>query len=458
MFWKQIALATKNLGRNRRRNLATASAVILGYAGLVLLSGFVTRIEKFFRATSVYINHVGTLSVYKPDALEKHLLQPKKYVLTPDEQKSIRSIVAREFPEAEAVSSTLEGFTLIGNGCRTWPVRVLGIEPETEKWALSHPAVRSYSSEIIDARKGTGLWQHSDTTPIAVTAKVARNLGKTKIRSLSDQTQTGAASQPQSQDCAGAESERRIAQDTNVQLAARTFNNDFSAADAEIVGHYSSGLELLEESAAVVPLAALQKLYETDGVTNVIIHLPWGQPPENAAAKLRQALVKEGLSFNVHHYRELSVNPFYAGFMSLIYVMSVFFLTLAVSVVTLTVSDSMTMSVIERSQEMGTLRALGFRQKDITRMFAIEGLLLALLCLPAGFLIAYLTRALVNANDILFEVPGVSTRLKMTLMIDPVHCLVAGSLLLFVSTLSGWLTSYRNSRLKIVSLLNTHVS
>jgi putative ABC transport system permease protein len=118
----------------------------------------------------------------------------------------------------------------------------------------------------------------------------------------------------------------------------------------------------------------------------------------------------------------------------------------------------MTMSVIERSQEMGTLRALGFRQKDITRMFAMEGLLLALLCLPAGLLIAYLTRSLVNANDILFEVPGVSTRLKMTLMIDPFHCLVAGSLLLFVSTLSGWLTSYRNSRLKIISLLNTHVS
>jgi putative ABC transport system permease protein len=456
MFWKQIVLAAKNLGRNRRRNIATASAIILGYAGLVLLSGFVTRIEKFFRATSVYLNHVGTLSVYRPDALEKHLLQPKKYILSPEEQKKIREIVSQKLPEAEAISATLEGFTLIGNGCRTWPVKILGIEPETEKWIQSHPAVREFSSEIVDARKGTGLWQHTDTTPIAVTAKVARNLGKSKIRGPNAQPEL-----PQAKgaiDCASDDTRRLIDQDTNVQLAARTFNNDFSAVDADIVGHYSSGLELLEESTALVPLKALQNLFETDGVTNVVIYLPWDQSPEAAAEKLKNALKSAGLNLSVHHFRELSVNPFYAGFMSLIYVMSAFFLTLAVSVVTLTVSDSMTMSVIERSQEMGTLRALGFRQKDMTRMFAMEGFLLALLCLPAGLVIAYLTRTVVNSNQVLFEVPGVSTQLKMTLLIDPLHCALAGGLLLTVSTLSGWLTSYKNSRQRIVSLLNTHVS
>jgi putative ABC transport system permease protein len=456
MFWKQIVLATKNLGRNRRRNLATASAIILGYAGLVLLSGFVTRIEKFFRATSVYLNHVGTLSVYKPDALEKHLLQPKKYVLNPDEQKTIRTIAAQQFPEAEAISATLEGFSLIGNGCRTWPVKILGIEPETEKWIQSHPAVKAYSSEIIEARKGSGLWQHTDVTPLGVTAKVARNLGKSKIRGVNVQAETQASKAPIN--CADNESLRLIDQDTNVQLAARTFSNDFSAIDAEIVGHYSSGLELLEESTAIVPLKALQSLFETEGATNIVIYLPWDQIPEMAAGKLKRALAAAGLNVSVHHFRELKVNPFYAGFMSLIYVMSAFFLALAVSVVTLTVSDSMTMSVIERSQEMGTLRALGFRQKDITRMFATEGFLLALLCLPAGLLIAFITRSIVNTNQVLFEVPGVSTRLKMTLMIDPLHCLLIGGLLILVSTLSGWLTSYKNSRQRIVSLLNTHVS
>ncbi len=456
MFWKQLVLATKNLGRNRRRNLATASAIVLGYAGLVLLSGFVTRIEKFFRATSVYLNHVGTLSVYRPDAVEKHLLQPKKYTLNPDEQIKIRQIVSEQFPQAEALSATLEGFALIGNGCRTWPVKILGIDPTTEKKITAHPSVRAYSSEILESRKGTGLWQHTDITPIIVTQKVARNLGKSKIRSA--QAGVTEMSQKSPPNCSENDAAAIIDQDSNVQLAARTFRNDFSAIDAEIVGHYSSGLELLEESTAVVPLEALQRLYETDGVTNITIFLPWDELPEPAAVKLRKALSDAGLNLEVHHYRELSVNPFYAGFMNLIYVMSAFFLALAVSVVTLTVSDSMTMSVLERSREMGTLRALGFRQKDITRIFALEGFILSLLCLPIGFIIAYITRTLVNTNQVLFEVPGVSTQLKITLMIVPVHCLWIGLLLVMVSTGAGWLTSYKTSRQRVVSLLNTHVS
>jgi hypothetical protein len=91
----RLALAFKNLGRNRRRNLATASAIILGYAGLILLSGFVTRIEKFFRATSVYLNHIGSISIHKPEGVEKHLLKPAKYSLSAEEQQKARQILER---------------------------------------------------------------------------------------------------------------------------------------------------------------------------------------------------------------------------------------------------------------------------------------------------------------------------------------------------------------------------
>jgi len=153
--------------------------------------------------------------------------------------------------------------------------------------------------------------------------------------------------------------------DPNVQLAGRTFQNNFSAIDAEIVGFYSSGLELLEESAAQLPLEALQKLYETEAVTKMAIYLPWDTPVEENAALLNSELKKAGLDLEVHHFKEFSVNPFYAGFMNLIYVMSAFFLTLAVCVVTLTVSDTMTMSVLERSKEIGTLRAVGFKKPPI---------------------------------------------------------------------------------------------
>lgn len=456
MFWKQLTLAARNLGRNRRRNAATASAIILGYAGLVLLSGFVVRIEKFFRATSVYLNHVGTISVYKPDGVEKHLLRPKKYNLNAEEQTRIREIVAVTFPNAVAVGATLQGFTLIGNGCKTWPVKVLGVEPEIEKKLTTYPAVMTYAREILDARIGSGLWMHSAITPVAITQKVARNLGKSKLYGAGAKTES--ATQVAPLDCSSESAQLNIDGDTNVQLAARNYGNDFSAIDGEIVGHYTSGLELLEESSAVITLDALQRLFETEGVTNVVAYLPWDEIPELAAEKLDKALRNAGLNLEVHHYREMSVNPFYAGFMNLIYVMSAFFLTLAVSVVTLTVSDSMTMSVLERSKEIGTLRALGFRKRDIPRIFAMEGLILALICIPIGLILAIATTFVINGSRLLFEVPGVSTQLRVTLMIVSGHCLWIGLLMTSVSTFAGWITSLRTSRKQIVGLLNSHVS
>ncbi|MEN9810284.1 MAG: hypothetical protein RLZZ488_1851 [Pseudomonadota bacterium] len=456
MFWKQLTLAARNLGRNRRRNAATASAIILGFAGLVLLSGFVVRIEKFFRATSVYLNHVGTISIYKPDGVERHLLRPKKYNLNAEEQTRVRQVVGEVFPNAEAVSATLHGFTLIGNGCKTWPVKVLGVEPAIEKKLTEHPAVQNFAREILDARLGSGLWMHSAITPVIVTQKVARNLGKSRL--YTTRPGADATTQNVSLDCSSESVQSKIDADTNIQLAARTYKNDFSALDGEIVGHYSSGLELLEESSAVIPLEALQRLFETDTVTNIIVHLPWDEIPETAARKLDNALRSAGLDLEVHHYRELSVNPFYAGFMNLIYVMSAFFLTLAVSVVTLTVSDSMTMSVLERSKEIGTLRALGFRQRDIPRIFALEGLMLALICIPVGLILAIATTSVINSSRLLFEVPGVSTQLRVTLMIVAEHCVWIALLMTGVSILAGWITSLRSSRKRIVGLLNSHVS
>lgn len=453
----RLITAFKNLGRNRRRNMSTASAIVLGYCGLILLSGFVTRIEKFFRSTSIYLNHVGTISVYKPDGVEKHLLKPKKYSLSGDEQEKTIDVIKEIFPENDGIGTHLQGFSLIGNGCKTWPIKISGIERKLEEVIVGHWTVQRYAKELLKMRRGSGIWEFQKITPILVTNKVARNLGKSKIlTSDSKLNVSNAATTPL--DCSEYNLSLLLSQDSNIQLAARTFQNDLSAIDAEIVGYYSSGLELLEESAALVPLEALQRLYETDGATKITVFLPWDTPPEPAAQKLKKALIDKGLDLEVHHFKEFSVNPFYAGFMNLIYVMSSFFLALAVGVVTLTVSDTMTMSVLERTREIGTLRALGFTRGQVTRMFAEEGTMLGLLCLPFGYCLARLIALLINHSDFMFEVPGISTQIQVILEIHIVHCMLLGGLILAVTSLAGWITSIKSTKKQIFSLLYQHIS
>lgn len=457
-----LKMAFKNLGRNRRRNLATASAIVLGYAGLIVLSGFVTRIEKFFRATSVYLNHVGTLSVYKPDGVDRHLQKPKEFNLSKDEVEQVTAIAQRVFPSNEGVSATLEGFSLIGNGCKTWPVKIKGIDTILDQKLTSHPSVQNYAAEILSARRGESLGQFTGFTPILVTDKVARALGKVNVKTTAGEFSTTGSQPPAWQnlvyDCDDPRFVEQLAKDSNVQLAARTYLNAFSAIDAEVVGFYTSGLELLEESAALVPIQALRQLYETEGATSVVVYLPWGTDEQKAERQLAAALKTEQLDVEVHNYKKFSVNPFYAGFMNLIYVMSAFFLTLAIGIVTLTVTDTMTMSVLERTREIGTLRALGFTKKHIVRLFTLEGSLLALLCLPVGYVFALVAGFLINSSSLLFEVPGISTKIQVVLEISPLICVVLGCALVIVTAVAGWVTSKRSSGKSITGLLNTHVS
>lgn len=458
----QLKMAFKNLGRNKRRNLATASAIVLGYAGLIVLSGFVTRIEKFFRSTSVYLNHVGTLSVFKKDGVEKHLQKPKEFSLTEEEVTRVKRIAQTTFPNHEGIAANLEGFSLIGNGCKTWPIKIKGVDPLLEERLVKNLNVQTYSSELLNTRRGSPLWQFKNVTPILVTDKVARALGKLNLRTSSDTQLDINFSNPLPDDLSYNCDDKRfvmhLAEDSNVQLAARTYLNAFSAIDAEVVGYYTSGLELLEESAALVPIAALRQLYETQGATSVVIYLPWGSDEKKAEKELAQSLQKENLEVEVHNYKKFSVNPFYAGFMNLIYVMSSFFLTLAIAIVTLTVTDTMTMSVLERTREIGTLRAIGFKQREIIRLFTVEGILLALLCLPLGFVVAAAATLFTNSVDILFEVPGISTQIKVVLEIVPQTCVLLGLALVTVTALAGWLTSRRTAKKSIHALLQTHVS
>ncbi|MEY2988727.1 MAG: hypothetical protein RJB13_2248, partial [Pseudomonadota bacterium] len=337
-------------------------------------------------------------------------------------------------------------------------VKIKGIDPKMEQRLVQHHSVKTFSSELLNARRGAQIWQFEKITPILVTDKVARALGKLNVRTNKSDSVAGGPESDLSYDCDDKNFVMHLSKDSNVQLAARTYLNSFSAVDAEVVGFYTSGLELLEESAALVPIDSLRKLYETQGATNVVVYLPWGSDEKKAEDRLVQALKLENLNFEVHNYKKFSVNPFYAGFMNLIYVMSSFFLTLAIAVVTLTVADTMTMSVLERTREIGTLRALGFKQKQITKLFTLEGVFLALLCLPVGFITASIAAIMINSFEFMFEVPGISTKIKVVLEVVPKTSLVLGVILIAVTGFAGWLTSRRTSKKTITGLLQTHVS
>jgi putative ABC transport system permease protein len=98
------------------------------------------------------------------------------------------------------------------------------------------------------------------------------------------------------------------------------------------------------------------------------------------------------------------------------------FLVIAISMVGL--ANAMTMSVIERTREIGVLRCIGARARDLRRMFATEGGALALagwlLGIPLGYLLdralVWLVKDVANVDlPVLFPVGNIALALVGTL-------------------------------------------
>lgn len=88
-------------------------------------------------------------------------------------------------------------------------------------------------------------------------------------------------------------------------------------------------------------------------------------------------------------------------------------------------------SVMERTKEIGVLRALGARKKDITRVFNAETFIIGACSGILGIGITYLLTIPVNA--VLYNL----TELKNVAQLNPLHALVLGVISVLLTMLGG---------------------
>lgn len=101
-------------------------------------------------------------------------------------------------------------------------------------------------------------------------------------------------------------------------------------------------------------------------------------------------------------------------FLSMIFV----FIAIIISVIVLfSVVNTMGMSVMERTTEIGTMRALGSSRGEISTQFIVEGLVLGFLGSVLGATIAWLVSAAVNAANLKWSPPTSIEELPLKLLL-----------------------------------------
>lgn len=244
-----------------------------------------------------------------------------------------------------------------------------------------------------------------------------------------------------------------------LELLAATAKGAPNVVALQAVGWVNLGFKAADDVYLAMHLAQAQRLLygrEPPQVTAITVQLHRMADMPMARERL-QALIDSpaagGQALQLLDYREL--NPIFDQtdeFMA-----SMFgFVTLLIGVIVLfTIANTMGTAVVERTVEIGTLRAMGMRRSGIAALFLREALLLALAGVVVGLLLTFVLAWLINHSGWAWTPPGYSYAYLVLVRIWRDPPLLAGAIvgMLLVTLVSAWWPARRAARLDIVEAL-----
>lgn len=427
IFWK---IAINNLKRNKRRTLATAFTICFGYVGLSLLSGYIIHVEKATKALMIYVNHVGHISIYNKDGLNQFYAKPSKYQIDEGLQKKINSVLQSHQNEVEKIGLNLSGMGLLSNGKRSIGVIIEGLDPALQSYIRQHPVVREVIPEFAknDNEEDLSFQLNKNPDAISVTKAVGELLGR-------DVPFTGLS-----------------AEDRDLQLAGKSMRGDFNAVNVNLGARHLAAMAYSNDSSVIAPLATLQKLMDTNGVSFISLYLKEGVSVTKVLQQLKAEFAKNNLDVDVYPFYDEGVGMFYVGTLSFLLSLGFFIFILILATVVLSVINTITMGIIERTREIGTLRAMGYRPMQISRLFVMENFSIALGCVLLGTVMTYLLAFWINSLKVYFKPTGIAEPIQFVVTPELWSCCVIALPVILLTCLTAYVVSFRKTRLPIVQL------
>ena len=458
---KTLALALRNLLRNRRRSLTTLLAMVIGLSAILIFGGYARN--SIYALQTGYVGMYGHLQIQHSnyflygsgnpaaygianyqriiDAVQRDpVLAPMLTVVT---SKLVLSGIAGNF-EAGVSKSVLAGGIVVDlqNQMLDWDD--YGAKSYAPKFALAGTA---QDAVVI----GTGvarLLQLCGPLKVDNCPEAPVQRGGSNATAPADITALSALEASQSTHTSA----------TAIEMLAASAHGAPNVVSLNVMKAENFGYKEFDESFLIMHLAQAQRLIYGNSppqVTAIQIQLQHTAQMVPARARLAQLLAStfKDAPLEIIDYETLA--PIYGQ--SIRFFDSIFgFIAVLIGVIVLfTVGNTMSMAVVERTTEIGTLRAIGQRRSGIRRLFVAEGLLLGLLGAVLGVLTALLLAFLINHSGMTWTPPGYSYAYPLKVRLWGDVGLIAQSAigLVIVAIISAWWPANRASKLLIVDAL-----
>ncbi|MGE3261780.1 MAG: ABC transporter permease [Bacteriovoracia bacterium] len=446
-MWQFWFLSLRNLRRNSKRNLATGCAIAFGFCGILLLQAYAFRVENFLRVHTLYSLHTGHIVLLADQGFDKFRYNPRKYSLTPEDQRFILNALKDE-AGIEAVEKQITGQGLLGNGCISLPFIARGLEPAVDKILRAHPQVKEWMPNQKFLKSGQGLSDSKAGEGLLLSLGLATALGKTTM--LGDIPPGAPITLV---DCAAPDVKEQLKKDSNVQLLSGTWRGAMSAVDGEAIGIFQTGFQEADNSAILADVALLQKLFDTENVERISVWLKDDKKIPELSKKLNEKFAAAGKKYDLVSWNEERLSPYYFGSKQFLDTLSAFVSMILAAVIALSVLNSTTMTIMERSQEIGMYRAMGFRRRQVRRLYLQESLLLSLISLGVGTLLTIAVILAINSANIVYYPPGVSNGMVLRFVLNESSAAKAAGMILVLVLLATFMAVSSRLRQKPADLL-----
>jgi putative ABC transport system permease protein len=335
-----IRIALRNVLRNRRRSLITFAAILISIVAAVSLRGLVNGMVAAMQS-AVVLGQTGALQVHRAGYLKATGGSSLDLDLPADATFLGR---IRAVPGVRAVSARIAFGGMVNANDTTSPALFSALDPVGE--------VRVCPQRDQIATEGHGF---TETEPEAavLTPELVRTLGM------------------------------RLGQ--KAALLTNDKEGSLTAVDLPVVGVYGQpGLPLPEKKIGFVPLAMAQELLHMQGrATELAVAVDVAVDDSKALDRVKAGIAAAlGPDYEVSTWGELV--PFVKDGVASWRFMSSLFTGIFLVVALLGIVNTMLMSVLERTREIGTMMALGVRRRSILGLFLLEATVLGCLGGLAG--------------------------------------------------------------------------
>lgn len=456
-----FSLALRNLLRNRRRSLTTLLAMVIGLSAILIFGGYARN--SIFALQTGYVQLHGHLQIQHKNYFLYGSGNPAAYGIA--NYGKIIDVVRHDpelVPLLTMVTPKLQLGGIAGNFAAgvSKSVFASGIvvaeQNQMRHWDDYGSVALSIQYALTDTPQNSVLIG----TGVARILQLCEPLKVENCPPAPEPTRSDGNAAPDDIAALSALESRNAptAHSTAIEMLAANVHGAPNVVGLNVVKAENWGVKEADDSLMVMHLAQAQKLIfgaAPPQVTAVQIQLHHTNQIPQARARLEALLATSFKDAPLELLDFETLTPIYGQSIQFFDSVFGFIATLIGVIVLFTVGNTMSMAVVERTTEIGTLRAMGQRRGGIRALFMCEGLLLGLMGAVLGVLIALLIALAINHSGLTWTPPGYAYAfpLKVRVWGDPGLIFECAIGLVVVAVISAWWPANRAARLLIVDAL-----